>query len=470
MLTKDKKIMLHPTFETENAKYIKAERFFDGEISVIASHYLLKLAIEEKTHFVVKNDAGKDIPIENTFGKKQWERRSKLLDYFNHTAHIINILLSSISSQSVTVKDVESNLLVEILDDVTGFDDSFVEFLYDTIRDFLLYGKVGVLVDSEPDNPTRPFLIKFKPQDILNWKLFKSGPRKGQLEYVTLEEAPIEDRRRVRDIYIGETGKYNWVLYEESDKDNFEPIDSGEGELDFIPFVIIGKGYVKNSAVKDVIPISEVRLNRKSSQDNILYLQGFQRSALFSEHAQKDIISFVEGSFAYCTDPNGKFETIEPVDPIAHEREVKSLDRLAFRIGLKQVHQQADDSRAAQSADSKAADNDVLCEYLESIVDLFVKRFSIILDHTVAMSGLKDKPQLAITKQFRLADSDIELQNRTILFTQARSLNLDEVAKSVLKQGISKTINNEDEVARLVEYIDNSAGASPALTLTNPEE
>ena len=473
MLNNDREIILHPTYKKEVKKYTKAEDFHDGDRDVMAAKYLVKLAIEKKEYFHTKDDSGADTPFKNNFGLEQWRRRCELLDYFNHTAQVINIHLASVSAQSIEISNSDeeeiplSDVMLEVVDDATGFDESLKEFLYEAASEYLLYGKVGVLVDSEAENASRPFLIKYKPQLILNWKVYKAGERKGQLEYITLEEEPEENKRRVRHIFINDAGRYSWVIYSEEKEgsNTFEIVDGGEGALDFIPFVVIGKGY-KKSAIKDVLPISEIRMNRKSSQDNILHNQGFQRSTLFSENAQKDVINFVEGTIAYSTDPNGKFETIEPVDPSAHDKEVKTLDRLAFRIGLLEKHQQADDSRAQQSADSKAADNDILCEFLEGLVDLLVKKFNTILKHTTALAGSSDEPVLVISKDFKLADSQIEVTNRQVLYNQARGLGLDFVAKEVVKQGVVKTINDEDKANEINKQIDDT-NTVKTIALTN---
>jgi len=470
MLSENKEIILHPTFEREVKKYNKAQDFSDGDRKLIASKYLVKLAIEKEEFFYTKDDSGKDIKHKNNFGLNQWDRRCRLLDYCPHTSQVVNIYLASVSSQTVDIEDADSDVLQDVIEDATGFDESLNEFIYEVTADYLLYGKVGVLVDSEEENAERPFLIKYKPQLILNWKVFKSGERKGQLQFVTLEEEPEEGKRKVRHIFIDDSGTYSWTVYvEESENTNrFELSSQGQGSLNFIPFVVIGKGFHK-SVVKDVIPTSEIRLNRKSSQDNILHLQGFQRSTLFSENAQKDVINFVEGTIAYSTDPNGSYTTIEPVDPVAHEREVAKLDKLAYRTGLLEKHQQADDSRAQQSAESKAADNDILCEFLEGLVSLLSKKFNVVLKYTVELAGTDDEPKLAISKEFKLEDSQIEIANRQTLYNQARGLGLDFVAKEVVKQGVIKIFCDEEKAAEINDEID-ATSTTKSITITNEEE
>lgn len=460
-LDSDDKVITHAQFVEEIDAYRKAYDFNKGKIEVMGENYLHQLDIEEKEYVIVVDDSGKEIRYKNNFGKKQWRRRLEQLDYFNHTSSILNIHIANLSSQLISIEEPTDSLQV-VIDDATGYEVSLPDFIKECTRSYLLYGKVGILVDSERlvDEFSRPYLIRYDAPTILNWEMFKRGPNKGKFKLVTLAEEPIDGLNIVRDIYINEDGLYAWNLYRQKENDNekFELIEEGIGELDYIPFKVIGRGY-DDSAVKDVIPVSENRMNKKSGYDNILYNQSFQRSVLFSEAANKDVITFAEGVIAYSNDPQGRFETIEPVDPSALREEIMSLDRLAYRTGLFENKQLAADTRQVQSAESKAKDTDVLVEYYETLIQLLTKNFNVILDYVKDFINEDSETTITITSDFNLNDSQVEATQRQIAFNQARSLGLDNVAKEILKQSINKVFNNEQEVNQISEMIDSSTSS-----------
>ena len=462
------KLNLHTQYIDELPFYDKAKAFRNGRKDEIIP-YLYKTALEKKEFFMVRNSDKSITTVPNEHGKDQYSRRVLNLEYFNHTAQIVELHLSTISNQSISFDGIKSNIWNTITDDVTGYGDSYKSFIRACVEDYLTYGKVGVLIDSEKEitEYSRPYLIKYIPQNILDWSMFNTGKNKGKLNSLILNEGLIGGKKVIKELITDGESNFTYNIYVEENEE-YKLVESGQGSTVFIPFVIIGKGY-HESCVKDVIPISEVRLNQKSALQNILHYQSFSKSILFSEHAQKDVLSFAEGTITYSTDPNGRFETIQPTEPLALEREIQRLDKACIRIGMKERIQIIDDSRQIQSAESKSLDASNLLEFYESVIDLFESKFNFINLFLSDLSGVSDSVNITISRNFYLSDSANELNLSQIVFTQARSLGLDDVAKEILKTSIAKVITDEDVLTKLNKTIDNNISL-PIIRFNTNEE
>jgi len=224
--------------------------------------------------------------------------------------------------------------------------------------------------------------------------------------------------------------------------------------MDEIPFVMIGKSY-DESAIKEIIPMSETRMNVQSWLLNSLYYQGHER--LFVWGAKEEEAKMVgENTISFSENPDGKVESIKPADPAALERAVRNLDDRIWKIGLLQRHAiVSDQSKQVQSAESKAADVNVYIEWCDKILDLVQKKFTKVYKLTAELQGLEEEVAVVIDRDYRAMETQYELSSKALLYSQANQLGLTDVQKELVKISINRLEVDDDTKERLIQSVDS---------------
>lgn len=396
-------------------------------------------------------------------------------------------------SQPITLGGMDSDAMKAIEDDVTGFGDDYTQAARDVLWLYERDGRVGVLVDGPSQiaddretarlNEERSYQVIYDATKIRDWEVFTSGPRKGQLSRLVLEQPDMSADGKTYELFRmfvqppEEGALFQWfdLRAQEERKDyslitqgkqEYEVVASGTGGLTEIPFVIMGDG-PEESFAKDSWPLNKAWLNLNSVLSNIIYNQGFQRS-IFSGISKEELTKMTEWTVTVVHGENAQIFTIPPGDPVAAQQECDKVKREAHRRAKFEFNQLADDTREVQSAESKSKDlvvqkviYDNTLDYLEATL-LKIYRF-----HAEFENENPDNITVSIARDYGIEDTTAETAEMEAVWTEARELGVIELRKEILKMRASRLKflpdDGEDVAAvraRVLEAID--AAQAPA--------
>lgn len=393
-------------------------------------------------------------------------------------------------SQPISISGFDSDTADVIKADVTGFGKNYLQHLRDQMWTYLTYGRVGILIDSDPvvapgreeaqQRLERSYQVLYEPRDIRYWSYFERGPRRGQLKEIVVlcgsrydeDGQSLECAKRFffdDKAELDRNSPFLWqslVESQEEKKSSKKRIDKvsaqavaasgrlvpqpaleldyvveeeGTGSLAEIPFVMTGDGY-QESFLKDIWQLNIKDFNLGSVLSNINYHQGFQRVIVSGKNlAKEDLKTWAENIIiALSLDSVGVF-TIDPGNPdsIMQEREGNRL-RIQ-RLGLMQHTMLNEGSRESPSAESKAKDLLARKKYYDYLCDLFEDALARIYRFHSLYEGNAD-PSISVNigRDFGLDDPGETTNKRGLIFAQASQLGVTEVQKAVLKLAISE--------------------------------
>ena len=446
-------IMQHPLYKAELPDFIKVDDFVCGSKQrVVNSRYV--------TPYLTEADNTQDAAISYSNRLARSYNKNISRPYLEiHYAHL---------SQPITHGVKESGAMDEILADITGYGDTLDTFVRSAMWEYMKHGRVGVLVDGanvapasaqeEAASGMRSYSVLYPATHILEWEQFSSGPRRGKFESVTLFEKPYYENgksysRALRMFFMGDGSRWVWQrlqstegketdYYSQSAYDaqqkEFTVIAEGEGSTENIPFVMTGCG-LDDSLIFQNVEYNCAHLNLLSTVTNIIYNQGFQRSIIVGDidetsfkRAGANIIWAFRGQSLGVHD-------IPPGNPEAGFRELGQLELLAMRTGLMQTYQLMDDTRAVQSAESKALDNKARTAEYNRICDLFEDFTQQILEYHAEYEGAgATEFSVTIGRDFGLDDPQMVAMQQALANSLAQTIGVPSVSKEILKDIVAK--------------------------------
>jgi len=416
--------------------------------------------------------------------------------YANRLARTVNINITApildehthASGREITVQNFDDDVHQDILEDPAQNGENVRVAFRRALSKYYRDGCLGILVErgKDPNPAIRSFQVMYETLTIRDWEYFSEGPRRGQLRMVLLQDANVVRDKRIyhrarRYELTDESLNYIWKIYESEPKDpglklfeepRYKLIEEGEGEFGEIPFVLMGRG-IKDSAVKDVVPLNIGILNRNSILSNINYHQGFRVPVFTGVGDLNEIGPVSEYNAVALSNPTAGVTTIDAGDPVAIEKERNFLIHWAKRVGMKQFKQLLDDmTKQVQSAESKAQDLIALKEFYNETLDFFegwlsaVYRLHAKFENVNISDDALQAIKVSISRDFELEDKEAQLQEDTVVRLMVDSLDEEtrlEIIKAILKRYISgmefipsESMTEDEERMRYLELIENA--------------
>lgn len=391
-------------------------------------------------------------------GAANFANRQKRLYNVNHCSPYLFIHWGHMS-QPITYTGMDGEPMQAIRADATGYREDAEEVMRARLWSYMRDGRVGCFVDgpaaTQPDREgaraahERSYQINYEARRIRDWEYFTSGPRKGQLSKVLLEEessrssdGKFRARYRLLTHDGSEGAMFQWAILEEEaeygvrgimgDAIPVKVIDSGPGGIDRIPFRIIGCG-PDESFLKDVMPLNKIHLNLSSVLSNIIYNQGFQRS-IFAGVSKEEVSKAAEWVITLIQNADAKVFTLDPGNPDACFKEIERLERQIHRRAKFEFNQLSDDTRAVQSAESKALDQVARVAIYNATLDMFEQAEADIYQFHAMIEGQDHEDITAsIARNYGLDDKAAANAESQMLFTLAGSIGVEALQKEVLK-------------------------------------
>ena len=231
---------------------------------------------------------------------------------------IEKMLSGMLVRKPVRLDDV-SDLVREQLFDVDLEGNDLNVWLYQTARQAISFGHVGVLVDApKSGDKTRPYWVTYTPKDILGWRSeIIEGER--QLTQLRLMEQVVEPDGKygdkvIKQIRVLERGRYE--IHRKDDKKNeYKLFDEGEMSIkDKIPFAVAYSNrvgyYESRSPLYDIAELNLKHYQIQSDLDNILHISSVPLLAIFGYPNADEITT--GASEALALPPESRMEYVSP--------------------------------------------------------------------------------------------------------------------------------------------------------------
>lgn len=442
-------IRLHPDYVSSLAKWNTIDDFVDGDSSLV-SKYLVPHASESAN---------------NGDARAAWASRLRRFENENELEPILVVWQSHLGQEVNFGEMTNDPNMSAVLADVTGEECSAQDAFKERMALLLKHGICGTLVDApesesrsqltDRDPTFRSYQTIFRAQEILSYSRFKKGPRRGSLSTLLLslgmeDDSGGEYERLVYFSYPPDASADTpyQIQYLKRGKDvqirdgalDLEPLDAPRpGVRADIPFVLIGRGLLKDSIMRMPAQYSRKLMNQISAKENVEYHQGFVRTIVTGTTGE-ELKTMSEATIA-CINNDGKnvsVHQIEPGDTTSIRDTINDGRTRIRRYGMRFMNQMvADNSAQVQSAESKAGDLKSFIAGLNDILNLMTRKEVQIYRLHAEFEGFDpDAVSIAIARNFGLDDPSAVQSQRGAAFNRFGQLGFRAGQKQIAKQDL----------------------------------
>ena len=300
--------------------------------------------------------------------------------------------------------DNVSDLVREQLFDVDLEGNDLNVWLYQTARQAISFGHIGVLVDAPKEgDKTRPYWVTYTPKDILGFRSeIIDGVR--QLTQLRLLEQVVEPDGKygdkiIKQIRVLERGRYE--IHRKDDKKNeYKLFDEGEMSLkDKIPFAIAYSNrvgyYESRSPLYDIAELNLKHYQIQSDLDNILHISSVPMLAVFGYPNADEITT--GPNEALSLPPESRLEYVAPSGD-SYDSQFKRLEDIEHQINTLSLAAVLGQKLVGETAEAKRIDrsqNDstmmVLAQQMQDLIDNCLKFHSEYLNEPNAGSSFVNR-------------------------------------------------------------------------------
>jgi len=399
------------TVASPNAAYQRMSQFWD-----------LIIDLKEGT-YKIRSEHRKYLPQEARETDDSYDVRLSRSTVVPYLQRIEKMLSGMLVRKPVRLDDV-SDLVREQLFDVDLEGNDLNVWLYQTARQAISFGHVGVLVDAPKDgDKTRPYWVTYTPKDILGWRSeIVDGAR--QLTQLRLLEQVVEPDGKygdkiIKQIRVLERGRYE-IHRKDEKKGEYKLFDEGEMSLkDKIPFAVAYSNrvgyYESRSPLYDIAELNLKHYQIQSDLDNILHISSVPLLAVFGFPNADEITT--GPSEALSLPPESRMEYISPSGD-SYDSQFQRLADIKDQINTLSLAAVLGQKLVGESAEAKQIDrsqNDstmmVIAQQMQDLIDNCLKFHSEYLNEANAGSSFVNRDFVSTRLQPQ------EIQSLLQLFT-----------------------------------------------------
>jgi len=379
------------TVASPNAAYQRMSNFWD----LIAD-------LKEGT-YKIRSEHRKYLPQENRETDDSYDVRLSRSTVVPYLQRIEKMLSGMLVRKPIRLDDV-SDLVREQLFDVDLEGNDLNIWLYQTARQAISFGHIGVLVDAPKEGEkTRPYWVTYKPSDILGWRTeIVEGVRK--LMQVRLMEQVVENdgqygEKLVKQIRVLEPGRYE-IHRKDEKKGEYKLFEEGEMSLkDKIPFSVAYSNrvgmYESRSPLYDIAELNLKHYQIQSDLDNILHISSVPLLAVFGYPNADEITT--GPNEALSLPPESRMEYVSPSGD-SYDSQFKRLEDIKEQINTLSLAAVLGQKLVGETAEAKRIDrsqNDstmmVVAQQMQDLIDNSLKFHSEYLNEPNAGSSFVNR-------------------------------------------------------------------------------
>lgn len=352
----------HPSYQALADKYRVYKELYEGDHSVLSgADYLWPHELE-----MVNGSIGGD-------GLKLRAIRVKRSRYLNLIEPIVSRWLSFLFRRETNIPDSLKSLLGKEFFDIDGKGSSLESFIREKIgRDYVLYGKSTVLVETSPFKAAtladakilgaRPFLEILSPLEIVDWQMTDDVSRIGQFKFLRTEFDLVEPRSSYTDkptkaryskgfIYDGANEIQRLFKLSRSESGSGEWQQVGDDLV--IPNKRLPIAQVESdSFVKDASEMQLMVFNTMSAESSALNGQAFQRIFISGQMSKDQKLAMNEYLVNFLPE-NSNVQTVEPFNAAPLQQARDAFIEMTFKVAFNQLNSLAADSKASPGAETR---------------------------------------------------------------------------------------------------------------------
>ena len=379
------------TVASPNAAYQRMAQFWD-----------LITDLKEGT-YKIRSEHRKYLPQEPRETDDSYDTRLSRSTVVPYLQRIEKMLSGMLVRKPVRLDDV-SDLVREQLFDVDLEGNDLNVWLYQTARQAISFGHVGVLVDAPTaGDKTRPYWVTYTPKDILGWRSeIIEGSR--QLTQLRLMEQIVEPDGKygdkiIKQIRVLERGRYE--IHRKDDKKNeYRLFDEGEMSIkDKIPFAVAYSNrvgyYESRSPLYDIAELNLKHYQIQSDLDNILHISSVPLLAIFGYPNADEITT--GASEALALPPESRMEYVSPSGD-SYDSQFQRLADIKDQINTLSLAAVLGQKLVGESAEAKQIDrsqNDstmmVIAQQMQDLIDNCLRFHSQYLNEANAGSSFVNR-------------------------------------------------------------------------------
>ena len=379
------------TVVSPNAAYQRMAQFWD----LIAD-------LKEGT-YKIRSEHRKYLPQLEREVDDSYDRRLARSIVVPYLQRIEKMLSGMLVRKPVRLDDV-SDLVREQLFDVDLEGNDLNIWLYQTARQAISFGHIGVLVDAPKEGErARPYWVTYKPSDILGWRTeIIDGAR--ELTQVRLLEKVVEPdgpygEKNITQVRVLERGRYE-IHRKDEKKGEYKLFEEGEMSLkDKIPFAVAYSNrvgfYESRSPLYDIAELNLKHYQIQSDLDNILHISSVPLLAIFGYPNADEITT--GPSEALSLPPESRMEYISPSGD-SYDSQFKRLDDIKEQINTLSLAAVLGQKLVGETAEAKRIDrsqNDstmmVVAQQMQDLIDNCLKFHSEYLNEPNAGSAFVNR-------------------------------------------------------------------------------
>jgi hypothetical protein len=373
--------------------------------------------------YKIRSEHRKYLPQEPRETDDSYDTRLSRSTVVPYLQRIEKMLSGMLVRKPVRLDDV-SDLVREQLFDVDLEGNDLNVWLYQTARQAISFGHVGVLVDApKAGDKTRPYWVTYTPKDILGWRSeIIEGER--QLTQLRLMEQVVEPDGKygdkiIKQIRVLERGRYE--IHRKDDKKNeYKLFDEGEMSIkDKIPFAVAYSNrvgyYESRSPLYDIAELNLKHYQIQSDLDNILHISSVPLLAIFGYPNADEITT--GASEALALPPESRMEYVSPSGD-SYDSQFQRLADIKDQINTLSLAAVLGQKLVGESAEAKQIDrsqNDstmmVIAQQMQDLIDNCLRFHSQYLNEANAGSSFVNRDFVSARLQPQ------EIQSLLQLFT-----------------------------------------------------
>ena len=289
------------------------------------------------------------------------------------------MLAGMLTRKPVRLNDTSDQIREQLFN--VDLQDDLNVWTYETARQAIRYGHVGVLVDAPTDGKGRPYWVRYTPRQILGWRHEIQDGQQVLTQLRLQETVTVEDgefgEKQEQQVRVLTPGEYK--VYRRTEKNSdFVVVDEGRTSLNKIPFSIAYSNRINylesRPPLEDIAMLNLKAYQVQSDLDNQLHISAVPMLAFFGFPSAAEEVSAGPGE-AIAFPADGRAEYIAPPSD-AFSSQFERLNQIESQINELGLSAVLGQKLSAETAEAKRIDRSqgdstmmVIAQNMQDMID-----------------------------------------------------------------------------------------------------